>query len=248
MAVSYNFAGPRIVKDGLVLYLDAGNPNSYNLSTPNVWRDISKRGNNGSLVNGPVIQTDNQGFIRCDGVDDYIEVLDNSSLDFGTSNFTVEYWFRKLQTTLGFDNLWGVNKWNTGAQAGTNEWTLAIGNGSTGNGDIYGFAVQVGNTSYGSGTSPDTLSLNVWYQLIGIRDGGTLKTYLNSVLKQDVSPAGFSSSSSINNVSRNLRINNSALNQYYTNCDNAIVRIYNRALSQAEITQNFNATRGRFGI
>lgn len=239
-----------IVTNGLVLALDAGNTKSY-VSGSTTWFDISGNNNSGSLVNGPTFNSGNGGYIRCDGINDYIEVIDNSSLDFGANNFTVEYWFRKLSSTsesARFDNIWGPNKWNTGASPGTNEWSLTIGNGSTGNNNSYSFGVEVVNTGYSTGESSEVLSLDIWYQLVGIRNGGTLQIYLNGVLKQNASPAGFTSSSVINNVGRNLRINNSAVNSYYTNADNAILRIYNRALSAAEILQNYNATKTRFGL
>jgi hypothetical protein len=48
MAISYN---PRIVTDGLVLALDAGNPKSYP-GSGTTWTDLSGNGNNGTLVNG----------------------------------------------------------------------------------------------------------------------------------------------------------------------------------------------------
>jgi hypothetical protein len=189
----------------------------------------------GSLINGPTFNSANGGYITCDGTNDYIEVLDNSSLDFGSGSFTVEYWFRKLATTTGgnFDNIWGVNKWNTGASPGTNEWSLVIGNGTTGTGNQYSFGVESGSVNYGISEIMTTqLSLNTWYQLVGQRDGANFKTYLNGVLTVNVTASGFTTSSIINNVSeRNLRINNSALNNFYTNADNAVVRIYNKALS-----------------
>jgi len=246
--MAFNYS-PKVVTDGLVLYLDAANPNSY-VSGSTTWRDISRGGNNGTLVNGPTFNSANGGYITCDGTNDFIEIPDNTQLNFGTSNFTVEYWFRKLQTTTGFDNIWGPNKWNTGNAPGTNEWSLGIGNGSTGggNGNNYSFTVQVGTTFYGTGESTEVLSLNTWYQLVAIRNGGSLQTYLNGVLKQDVSPSGFTSSTSINNVGRSLRINNTAANILYTAADNSILRIYNRALSATEVLQNYNATKTRFGL
>ena len=237
-----------IVKNGLILDLDAAKKQSY-IGTGTTWNDISGTGNIGSLINGPTFSSDNGGYIRCDGTNDFIEVSDNASLDFGSNNFTVEYWFRKLATTTGFDNLWGPNKWNTGSSPGTNEWILTIGNGSNGNGNNYSFGVEVGTTGYNTGESSETLSLNTWYQIVGIRNGGTLLTYVNSTLKQNVNPSGFTSSSSINNVTgRTLRINNSGLNNFYTNADNSILRIYNKALSATEVLQNYNATKGRFGL
>ena len=242
-----SLGGPHIVTDGLVLSLDAANTKSYQ-SGSTTWFDRSGRGNNGTLVNGPTFDSANGGYIRCDGTNDFIEVSDNSLLDFGSGNFTVEYWFRKLTTTVAYGNIWGPNKWNTGALRGTNEWSLDIGNGTSGNGNIYSFTVEVGTTFYSTGGSSETLALNTWYQIVGIRNGGSLQTYIDGVLKQNVSPSGFTSSSVINNVGRVLRINNSNLNQFYTNADNASLRIYNRALTTQEVLQNFDATKGRFGL
>jgi hypothetical protein len=243
MAFHYS---PNIVTDGLVLYLDAANTRSY-VSGSTSWNDLTGNNLNGNLVNGPTFSNTNNGYIRCDGSDDYIEVLDNSLLDFGSNNFTVEYWFRKLSTSVGVgnDNVWGVNKWNIGSSPATNEWTLTIGGTNV---DSYSFSVGVGTTLYSTDLSVDKLSINFWYQLVGIRNGSSLQTYLNGELKQDVSPSGFSSSSVINNVGRNLRINNSAVNAFYTRADNSIVRIYNRSLSETEIRQNYNTTKNRFGI
>jgi hypothetical protein len=237
---------PSIVTNGLVLCLDAANRISY-VSGSTTWNDLSGFNNSGSLVNGPTFNSGNGGYIICDGVNDYIEVLDNPSLDFGSGSFTVEYWFRKLATTTGFDNIWGPNKWNTGAIPGTNEWSLTIGNGITGNNNIYEFAIESGSTSY-SIASSDQLLLNTWYQLVGQRDGATLKTYLNGSLTLNSTLSGMTTLTSVNNVGRNLRINNSAVNNFYTNADNAIVRIYNKALSADEVLQNYNATKSRFNL
>jgi hypothetical protein len=250
MGVAYGFAGPKIIKDGLILYLDAGNPNSYNLTKQNMWKDLI-RNNNGNLINNPIfISSKDASSIKCgtDVTNAYIEILDNNILDFGTNNFTVEYWFKKLQATSGFSNIWGPTKWNTGGNPGTNEWYLGIGNGTNGSGDTYAFGVEVGSTLYSTGESSETLSLNTWYQLVGIRNGNKLQTYLNAILKQDVSPAGFTAASSINNIGRNLRIANSNLNSYYTNCEISSLKIYNRALTSTEILQNYNATKGRFSL
>jgi hypothetical protein len=243
--MAFNYS-PKVVTDGLVLYLDAANPNSY-VSGSTSWNDISRGGNNGALINGPTYSSANNGYITCDGTNDYIEVLDNPSLDFGSGSFTVEYWFRKLQTTTAYDNIWGPNKWRVGSP-GTNEWSVSIGNGTVGTGNNYGFSVEVGSTIYGTGESSDVLSLNTWYQIVAIRSGGSLQTYLNGILKQNVSPAGFTPSSSINNLGRNLRINNSTADVFYTAADNSILRIYNRALSATEVLQNYNATKTRFGL
>ena len=237
-----------IVTSGLILNLDAGNTNSY-VSGSATWNDISGYGNNGTLINGPIFNSANNGYIRCDGYDDYISIPNTPLLKFGSSNFTVEYWFRKLNTTTGWDDIWGPNAWFSGGLPGANEWTLTIGNGNGGEGNNISFGVEVGTTTYGTPYSTTQLSLNTWYQLVGVREGGSLKVYLNSVLNMSTNPVGFTSSSVINNVpGRDIRLGNSGWNRFYTRVDNSQLRIYNKALSAAEIQQNYNATKTRYGL
>jgi hypothetical protein len=239
---------PSIVSDGLIIYLDAANVRSY-AGSGTFWYDLSGTTNTAYLINGSSFSGfGGSSVISCDGTNDYIEVIDNSSLDFGTNNFTIEYWAKKTEATISFDNIWGPNKWNSGGSPSTNEWTLSIGNGSSGSGDQIGFYIESGSTAYGMDNSSYTL-LNNWKQYVGIRSGASLLLYLNGVAIGTSSPSGMTSSTSVNNVSgRNLRINNSALNQYYTKADNAILRIYNRALSATEILQNYNAVKSRYGL
>jgi hypothetical protein len=238
------------VNDSLILNLDAGNRASY-AGTGTTWYDLSGNNLNGTLINGPTYSgTGTSTIITTDGTDDYIEVLDNSLLDFGANNFTVEYWFKKLSTTTGYDNIWGVNKWNVGGGgAGTNEWALEIGQGSSGTGDFVAFAVESGSTTYATSYFNLTNALTQYHQLVGIRSGNKLELYLDGSQLYSNTPAGFTTSVSVNNISgRNLRIANAALNNLYTNTSSAVVRIYSKALSSTEILQNFNFYRSRYGI
>jgi hypothetical protein len=235
---------PSIVSSNLVLCLDAANNKSYS-GSGNTWYDVSGRSNNATLINGPVYSSTLGGYFSCDGTNDYIEVADNSSLDFGANNFTVEYWFRKNNITTGYDNIWGVNKWNTGGTPGTNEWGLDIGNGLSGNGESIVFGVESGSTTYAMivNNYPQTY---LWNQLVGIRSGSGLSLFLNGAMIGSSSPSSFTSSTSVNNVGRTLRIANSNLNNLYTQTDSSIVRIYRQALSADEVKQNYDATKKRF--
>jgi hypothetical protein len=235
---------PSIVSSNLVLCLDAANNKSYS-GSGNTWYDVSGRSNNATLINGPVYSSTLGGYFSCDGTNDYIEVADNSSLDFGANNFTVEYWFRKNNITTGYDNIWGVNKWNTGGTPGTNEWGLDIGNGLSGNGESIVFGVESSSTTYAMivNNYPQTY---LWNQLVGIRSGSELLLYLNGAMIGSSSPSSFTSSTSVNNVGRTLRIANSNLNNFYTQTDSSIVRIYRQALSADEVKQNYDATKKRY--
>ena len=64
---------PRIVTDGLVFCVDAGDKMSYP-GAGTTWADLSKQGNNGTLINGPTFSNEGNGSILCDGTNDYINV------------------------------------------------------------------------------------------------------------------------------------------------------------------------------
>jgi len=90
MGVSYN---PKIVKDGLVLYLDAGNTKSYP-GSGTTWTDLSGNGNNGTL-NGPSYNSNLLGTFVLDGVDDYA-TLPTITL----TNFTIQIWCKITGSNL----------------------------------------------------------------------------------------------------------------------------------------------------
>ena len=64
--MSYSY-GPSLVKDGLVLCLDAANPKSY-VSGSAAWIDMSGNNNNGTLINGPTYTTASKGGIMFDSI------------------------------------------------------------------------------------------------------------------------------------------------------------------------------------
>ncbi len=87
-----------VVKDGLVLYLDAGNDVSY-AGSGTTWTDLSIQGNNGTLVNGVGFNSDNGGSLVFDGVDDYI----TTSYTPGTiSSQTINCWINKSNLQFSF--------------------------------------------------------------------------------------------------------------------------------------------------
>ena len=70
MALSHS---PKIVTDGLVLCLDAGDRKSYS-GSGTTWTDRSGEGNNGTLVNGPTFDSGNGGSIYFDGGNDDCDI------------------------------------------------------------------------------------------------------------------------------------------------------------------------------
>ncbi len=171
-----------------------------------------------------------------DGIDDFVEAADNSNLDFGTGNFTVEYWVKKRAASNGFDNMAGVCKWNFGGSSpGQNEWSLAMGTNANDNNPA--FNIESGTTTYGVGSSV-AMSVGTWHHIAGVRNGTNLHIYLDGVLRgTTVLPANLS----INNVGRKLRIATIEANVFQTDAVFDEVRIWNVARSASEIAAARNA-------
>jgi len=224
MGIGY---GPRVVTDGLVLALDAADVSSYP-GSGTTWTDLSGNGNNGTLVNGVGYSGDNLGSLSFDGSDDYITV---SNVQPNTNNFTISVWVYKFNNTSN-DYIWDF---------GANGGTLSSGTDISGYGfRYYNSTLGTGSNMYTQGTIPE---INKWYNVVISRNSGTSSMYINGSFIT-------SSSGDTHNISSTtLTIGDhggSGIYSHHGYISN--FSIYNKALTAAEIQQNFNALRGRFSI
>ena len=227
MGVIYN---TRVVTDGLVLCLDAGNRRSYP-GTGTVWSDLSGNGNDGTLTNGPTFNGGNGGSIVFDGTNDRVLVSDNQSLK--PISVTISAWVYKSTTTNGYV----VFKQNTRLSY-FEAYTL----------NSAGFTIADGSGAVGSQRSVgpgQTIPPNQWYHIVGTFRRPDLQFYYNGILTQ-TNTADFP----LNYGILPLSIGSSNSNNFDLPLSGRVsnILIYNRALSAQEILQNFNATRGRYGI
>ena len=241
-----------IVKDGLVLDLDAAKRDSYP-GVGTAWNDISGNRNNGTLANfsSPSPQTiwnpNNGGSIVFDGTDDYGEAQRNITLrpDYVTICAWVKY--------TGGQNLSFIGGCGNTGTAG---YSLYI-NCSGGIPNNFGFIAGNGNTiSGGLPTvrfgSPGVSTINY---ICGTFDGSILRGYQNGALSNSVTqptpgPLVYPTTggSPINGgMYISIIVSSLAAARYWTG-NIYQIKLYNRALSSTEISQNFNATRARFGI
>jgi hypothetical protein len=172
-----------------------------------------------------------------DGTNDFVRVPDNNTLDFGGNDFTVECWTKKLANSSSYSNSSITGKWNTGASPGTNEWLLQ--NTSDGNTNVPAFLIESGITTYTvAGTTP--MTLNTWYHLAAVRQGASLKLYVNGVLQNSITiPAN----TIVNNAGQNLYVAAFRFTSgpvIYSKIRIDELRIWNRALCQGEIQNNMN--------
>jgi hypothetical protein len=234
-----------IVKDGLVLDLDAAKKESYPGSGTR-WNDIAGGVITGSLVNGPTFDSNNGGSIVFDGTNDYADCGNISSVILGNNQFTTSYWFRMTGSARG--DLFSLKNFNTPQDD--------IGFFIDTNNKLYAyFNVQgvVTNNGIGPGyasVSTTTFSRNIIYNIVCIKDtsqkivmyvNGALDNNTYSTLTNTATVATTPFWIASNKTGPTTPTLSFPGNIYQT-------QIYNRALSAAEVTQNFNALRGRYGI
>lgn len=241
--------GKKIVTDGLVLAVDAANNKSYP-GSGTTWSDLSGNGNTGTLTNGPTFDSGNNGSIQFDGVDDYVSVNNNSSINT-TSSFTINCFFKlNLLETLIYPCL--MVKDSTGSSFGTNQYGLWIWRGGLASRGVAFRAHIGGSTRTVSSWSSSGGIVNInatdlvdkWSMLTGTYDGSSMRIYLDAILVGSISVSGV-----VGTVTDPLVIGrNGANTNNYSNLDVSIAQVYNRGLTEQEILQNYNATKDRFGI
>jgi hypothetical protein len=233
-----------IVTSNLILCLDAINSKSYpGIGT--AWTDLSGRGNNGTLTNGPTYSSVNGGSIVFDGIDDFVSVtpinrLNTTTLDiwFNTSSVSINTFIRQYLYT---------QQRNPPTLA---TYTYQERQGIHIAGNVFHF--QYLNTDNVDITlqSISTISANTWYNLVATLDGTTPKMYLNGVqltttiLEEKTNTT--SKAITVNQAFVGRRGDIEGEDLFGGNI--ASVKDYNRALSATEIAQNYNALRGRFSI
>ena len=208
-----------IVKDGLVLDLDAAKRDSY-VGVGTAWSDISGNGNNGTLTNGPTFNSNNGGSIVFDGVDDFVNFNATQSPNQPKS---IELWVYIPSLFIG----------------------QILSRGFT-NYEIYTFTdgklYTYWGGSFNTTINNPTITLNSWTHYVFTLSGTTEINYKNGVSLGERllnSPPSFSNSGNLNVGRRN---NGS---QYFTGKISNI-KFYNRTISASEVLQNYNATKGRY--
>ena len=211
--------GPDIVKSNLTCLFDSVNVKSYP-GSGNTWTDLSGNGNNATKSGGVSY---NSGYMSFDG---------SGYFYTDTSKVTVN---KTAYTKMAFIYVTNFNYSNNIISGGTDAHAFWLGGGNT---------LKMGhNGSWYLAQTTTTMSLNQWYFVAGTfntTDG--YKVYHNGVLE--------GSSNNVNTWSTSANDTYigafSAANNFSGKINN--VMVYNRALTDSEIMQNFNALRGRYSL
>jgi hypothetical protein len=232
-----------IVTNGLVLNLDAANPRSYPQPYNGTdWQNLVPVSGSisGSLVNGVGYTGSNGGALTFDGVDDYVDCGNPTSLQI-TGSLTLSTWI-KASTSSNNGSLFCKSIQIFG-DPGQKIYEL----GYLSNIMYFQIGDNASNTVTLSYTSTPVIT-NTWHQVIASWDGTTntngLKLYYDGLLVAQTT----STISSIQNLAYSLIMGYGRRTPFLYVGSMAVAQVYNRALNASEVLQNFNATRARFGV
>ncbi len=229
-------AGPDIVQNGLVLDLDAADRNSY-ISGSTTWFDLSGNPNNGTLTNGPTYSSANGGSIVFDGTNDLI-IKNPPFTGLPSSQLSVFIWIKFNDLSAVYYELVSQGRTPSNYEG---EWVLTTKNVSS--------SIRLSFFDYNSGYGFNTVNgntilvTNQWYHLGFIKNGTSGTFYVQG--SQDGTSTGINKTYTDTGYVIGGGYRDSS---HYLSGNIASTQIYNRALSTAEITQNYNATKGRFGL
>jgi len=235
MAVEYN--RPKIVTDNLVLYLDAANTKSYPGS--GTWNDISGKGH-AATITGATYNSDKGGCFIFDGENDYATITDSSDFLFGTGSFTEEAWHKRGGNTT----------WEAPIQRGNSSSWGGLWINAAGNIWPYHYTESSGVVTLDTGDAAGTDWMHHMTTTTNTGSAVTIKVYKNGVLLDSgtTSTSGWQPKNT--SVGTDINIGGySGASDYWYEGRIGLIRIYKgKALSAAEVKQNYNAQKTRFGL
>jgi len=234
----YNLYSP-IVANGLVLHLDAGEIQSYS-GVGDTWFDLSGNNNNGTIINGATYNTLNGGSLVFNGLNQYV----NTNLFLNNSPSAISVWFKAgAQTTDTSSILRPIVMY--GNFSNTPPDGIDISMIRDGNADVGKLRCSWGdgiNSPYNLMTD-NRYDNSQWYFVTMSNRGQNFDVYINS------SFVGTRLTTNYILQDTRLQIAGSSTAEARKLAGSiAQVLVYNRALTQQEVQQNFSGTRRRFNI
>lgn len=231
MGVNYN---PKIVTDGLQLYLDAANSKSYP-GTGTTWHDLSSLGGNAIAYNSPTYNIN--GYFNSDGTNDYFRITRNdlNGGSFSYGEITCELWYMPSEsgdTSPTSNNIITVER----------SFEISVGNNENGY-----HSLRYASNPWAWYGPNNVLKTSKWNMIVFVHKTSGRWLYVNGIQV-------FYSSNSGNIAAGDSTYPYLTLMGRYSGTTSTAegnissVKLYNRGLSINEIKQNFNATRSRYGV
>jgi len=227
-----------IVTEGLALYLDAGLSTSYS-GIGGTWSDLSGNGNDLTLANSPTFVSSDGGYLSFNGINQYA----NRSTPATTKIIDYSMCIFIRPSVLSVASI-AIHNGAERSGGNANGYSFGIGNGSGGSGSNLQ-AIHNGITFLDPGyTFP---SANAWYYIVVARDSaGVTRWYVNTVQTANTSLAT-PNTPTLNFTVGNWDSGSTAGTRYFSG-GISVVQVYTIALTQAQINQNFDVFRSRYGL
>lgn len=212
--------GASIIRNGLVLQLDAANGKSYP-GTDTTWFDLSGNQINGTL-NGPTFSS---GSFTFDGINDVVTTTFDARQDF-----TLCCWANPTVLTGPEFRLFGQG--TTSANNGLNITHIS-------NTPTIRFSFYANDMDFNAPTV--TTGKWTYYSFTYLHSSPyTKQAYIDGVLSATANQSQYSGTGT-------FRIGAPySAGGPYASGKFSVIQIYNRILSSSEIQQNFNSTRSRY--
>lgn len=224
------FQGPNIVRDGLVFAYDAGSTRCYSGTGTTAKNIIDST--TGTLTNGVAFNSANGGFWEFDGTNDYIVISNANSPQFiANQAFTISY-------IVYLNRVTGTYMAPVMKGSFPSSYGHLIGAGNL-------FIVYTDDDSSPEFSISNMLDndINKWVFITQTYDGNKIYVYRNGVLEGQ---SGAGVTFTVNTSNLYIGSNNST--NYYLDGNMANLKIYDKALTTAEVLQNYNAYKSRFGL
>ena len=242
--------GPSIVRDGLIFYFDFSNQRCF-MTGETIVNDLTENFYTGLTINSPTYETNVYGELDFNGTNQRINL--NNLYDISTSDdISVESWFNRTGDSPG-DTVGGCILCKGALGGGRPGWGLFWTDSTyPSEANILGFQVRdSGDTAYAANTTYSSANNGLWIHAVGVRDtaNNEVRIYINGVLIDTTAESPLidpttASNTAIASMSETLTPNTYS-REFYGKI--AISKIYNIALTNEQVLQNYNATKGRFG-
>lgn len=230
MSITYNTS---TVRNGLVLHLDAANKKSYP-GSGSTWIDLGPYVTDGTLINDPTFDVGDNGSIIFDGTSEYATLPHNAIFSFGSSGFTFDFFINVPLSTLTARRLFqkGV--------AGQSNLEYFFSISSTG--VLTAATSTTGTTQTATITSTVSVKNNNWTHV------ALVKSDTSAIFYKDGLPEFTGTlDQNIRQASGLEYIGGASASNFFTGKMSS-VKVYNRALTDQEVKQNFESLRGRYGV
>jgi hypothetical protein len=227
---------PSIVRNGLVLHLDAANTKSYP-GSGTIWTDLSSRGNNGTLTNGPAYTSSNNGSIVFDGINDFVTL--GAPAGYLANIGTVIFWMNPTNSTSNTVFMQYANDSNRMRLTHDTSRIVAFS----------GFS----STDLSFTSATNSVPVNSWTHVSYTYNfsANSFALYINGILSSSVIDTDVPDIGAIGEITLGCAKDFDNPSPYYAGFYTgrlANFLCYNRVLTDIEIRQNFEAHRDRYGI